>query len=396
MPKYYLDLPWIGEVPQAYRADSAELMAVSGLNIGNFAFRHALRFILADFRAYRPILYSPYLEDARKGRVDRTIVSCANWLGTSEQDEASNLNRARAFEATDAPTTCFGLGVQARAGDGVPVLGPNTRRLAEVLAERSPRLSVRDDLTRQTLESIGITNTVVTGCPSNFINPDPDLGSQIIARSRALRGQARGWKQMRSILSEFSGGHAASGQVLRESLRLMADTPTFLVLQSPALLPFLLRENDALPPAYLAANPFKPDAERLRQTLRAGTLHFSSIEAWMDFSRTCDISFGMRIHGTMVPLQAGVPSLLVSHDARTAGLARQMAVPQLQADEFAEICRDGPDRMLDAIIAQMAGYDARRAELARVMCDYLEINGLEAHRALTALAARQDTPPLPG
>lgn len=413
--KFYLDLPCIAEVPAAYRVDSAGLMDLSGANLGNFAFRHALRFLVADFDAYRPERYIAYHAAAGRGEVTGAIVSCANWLGTSAQDEAANRNRARAFAATDTPTVCFGLGVQARAGE-VPELGPETRRLAEVLAERAALLSVRDTLTQRTLERIGITNTVVTGCPSNFINPDRDLGARIRARARALRaglgadgggndgGSAGGndggdWRRVRSLVCEFSGGHAASGKVLADTLRLMAHSPAFLVLQSPELLAFVLRETDALPPPYLAANPFAPDEDRLRQVLRACALHFASVEGWMDFARTCDIAFGMRIHGTMLPLQAGVPAMLVSHDARTAGLGAHMAIPQVSAQDFAALSRAGPGALLEAIDTAMAGYDARRAELARVMCDYLRTNGLAPHAAVAALAAPAqgaDAPPVAG
>ena len=386
--KYYLDLPCIAEVPCAYRHDSAGLMEQSGANLGNFAFRHALRFLVADFDSYLPERYIAYHSAAGRGQVTRALVSCANWLGTSAQDEAANRNRARAFAATDTPTVCFGLGVQARADD-VPDLGPETRRLARVLAERAPLLSVRDELTRRTLEGIGITNAVVTGCPSNFINPDPDLGARV--RARALRTPGDGediWRQMRSLLCEASGGHAASQQVLADMLRLMARSPAFLVLQSPQLLAFLLRETEALPPSYLAANPFAPDEDRLRQLLRTHTLHFSSVEGWMDFSRTCDIAFGMRIHGTMLALQAGVPALLVSHDARTAGLGTHMGIPQIPAEGFAECARAGPGALFAVVAEAMAGYDARRAALARVMCDYLQANGLVPHAAVAALAGR--------
>lgn len=384
MGKYYLDLPVTGEIPQAYARSAQQIMTATGLNIGNLAFRHALRFILADLDAYRPVLYPAYHAAGAAGRVEDTIVSCANWLGTSAQDEASNLNRANAFAATRTRTVCFGLGVQAGADAGPPQLGPNTLRLAQVLAERAELLSLRDELTRETLAAAGITNTVVTGCPSNFINPDPELGAKIAARARALCDAAPGWGALRSLISEFSGGHAASGQVLREALQLMADSPAFYVVQAPTLLPLLLRESGELPPAYRANSPFGGDVERLRAVLRGRTLHFTAIEAWMDFARTCDLSFGMRIHGTMLPLQAGVPAALLSHDARTSGLAAHMGIPQIPAAAFG--IAEGPRRLLDEIARVMEGYDARRRDLARVMVDYLHANGLAPHPALLGLA----------
>lgn len=390
MSKFYLDLPYTSEVPQAYQYSSAELMEVSGLNIGNYAFRHALRFILSDLDSYTPVRYPEYGDAARNDKVEQTIVSCANWLGTSDQDEASNLNRVRAFEASEGPVVCFGLGVQAPASGEIPELRPNTRRLAEVLASKAALLSVRDDLTAQTLEEIGIRNTVVTGCPSNFINPDPELGQRIIERVNDLRRREPEWSEMRSVLSEFSGGHAASGGILKESLRLLAETPSFLVLQSPTLLPFLLREHDDLPHVYLSNNPFDEGVGRLRRVLRSSTLHFSSIESWLDFSRTCHLAFGMRIHGTMIPLQAGVPSILISHDSRTQGLASRMGIPVVPAETFNEIRKDGPGRMLNQIASQMVGYDETRSSLARVMFDYVVQNNLKPHPGLQHVASNAE------
>lgn len=386
MSNYYLDLPVIGEVPEAYLVNSADLMSSTGINIGNLAFRHALRFILTDLDSFLPVRYLAYAQAANRGAVQRTLVSCANWLGTSDRDEASNLHRAQAIEASDAPTVCFGLGVQARAGDQRVDLGPNTRRLAKSLADRAKLVSVRDELTRRTLEEIGISNVVVTGCPSNFINSDPTLGHKIMLAAEQLRSQAPTWSQLRSMISEFSGGHPASGLVLRESLRLMAETPAFLVVQTPILMPLLLRESQDIPHPYLKNNPFGQDKHRLTQILKSSTLHFSSVAAWLDFSRTCDLSFGMRIHGTMIPLQAGVPSILVSHDTRTAGLAAQMGIPRLPAEEFAELCRPGPKRMLEMIIEQMEDYDKRRQTLARTMLDFLSENQMDAHPSLLRLA----------
>ena len=198
---------------------------------------------------------------------------------------------------------------------------------------------------------------------------------------------------IRSIISEFSGGHPASGLVVRESLRLMADSPAFYVAQSPVLLPFLFNETTEVPPAYKSNSPFSGDVGKLYAVMRAKTLHFSSMDAWLDFSRTCDLSFGMRIHGTMVPLQAGVPSILISHDSRTSGLAQQMGIPTLSPETFVRSYAEGPSEMLSRIAHTMDDYDARRAELAGVMRDYLVVNGLNPHGSLRGLM--RETVPSP-
>lgn len=385
MSKLYLDMANVSAIPGAYRLGTDGLMAATGINIGNFAFRHALPRILADFDGYQPVNYTDYLKAVEAGPVERVLVSCANWLGTSADDEKNNGFRAMALEKADAPIDCFGLGVQAKAGTAQAQLGPNTSRMAQVMSERARAISVRDQLTQETLEACGVTNTVVTGCPSNFINADADLGARIIARANSLATARPDWNSLRTAISEASGGHASSGDVIRASLALMAAHPVFYVVQTPALLPLLLGESDALPPIYLSNSPFD-SPEALKQALYKALLHFSSIEAWMDFARSCQVSFGMRIHGTMVPLQAGVPSLLISHDSRTAGLAQHMGIPAMTPETFLSYQAEGPASLLAYIARAMQPYDSHRQGLARIMRDYIIGNGLTPHRDLVALA----------
>lgn len=392
MEKLYLDLLPINGIPDAFACSSKEIIALTGANIGNLAFRHALRNVVDGFGSYRPVLYGEALAKGKARQITDVLVSCANWLGTSANDEAANRNRVRAFEAIEAPVTCFGLGVQSKLDSGLPKLGPNTLRLAKVLSERGQALSVRDQKTQDTLESEGIFNTVVTGCPSNFLNPDPTLGAQVADRASASAASGRGFDDVRIAISEVSGGHPVSGRIIADHLLLMRDGPAFYIIQSPEMLPFTLRETEEAPRSYVMNSTFA-DKTEVARVLKAKTLYFSSMDAWLDFARTCELSFGMRIHGTIVPLQAGVPSLLIGHDSRTFGLAEQMGIPHMAPEVYLESRKAGPVRFFTAIAEVMKNYDARRAYLGGVMVDYLTVNGLTPHPSLTRLAASGATPP---
>lgn len=387
MTKLYLDLKYTSDVPGAYRMAEPELSAASGLNLGNFAFRHALRFLLADLDAYRTVRWPEFNEISKNTDIRSVVVSCANWLGLHARDEAANLNRAQTIETVDCAVTAFGLGVQAKAGADLPRLGPNTLRLAHALADRAALLSVRDTLTQDTLEADGILNTVVTGCPSNFINATPDLGAQVAARARTLAGRTPGWGDLRSAISEASGGHSHSGGVIRAQMAMLDAGPAFYLIQSPALLPFVLGERGNIPQMYRSNNPFAGQSGRLTATLTSKVLHFAHMEAWMDFARTCDISFGMRIHGTMVPMQAGVPSALIAHDSRTIGLAERMGIPWVSPEDFLGLVDEGPTRLLNIIAERMDGYDAGRRALGQVFHDYITRNGMTPHASLAGLVA---------
>ena len=83
--RLHLDLRFVSGIPAAYRYGAAELMSVSGVNLGNFAFRHGLPFIFSEFADYRSITYSALLDLAAPGAVDSLLVSCANWLPPATQ-----------------------------------------------------------------------------------------------------------------------------------------------------------------------------------------------------------------------------------------------------------------------------------------------------------------------
>lgn len=392
MQKLYLDLPYTSDVPKAYQMDKAALSAATGANLGNLAFRHALRFVVKDMDSREKInfLELSQMVDADSSKKRDIVVSCANWLGLSERDESSNKNRADSIQKFDGNVVCFGLGVQAPITETLPKLGPNTLRLAKTLAEHATLLSVRDQLTQDTLEAEGILNTVVTGCPSNLINNDPQLGAKVSARAREIAGTASSWEDVRSCISEMSGGHPLSGQVLSQNLGLMDQTPAFYLIQSPLLLDLLIGDRKTVPPAYLSNHPFDKNQDKVIQVLRNKVLHFAHMDAWMDFARTCDISFGMRIHGTMVPMQSGVPSVLIAHDTRTIGLAEFMGIPWVQPSEFMEKAKNSPVALLERIAQTMDDYDARRANIANIFHDYVIKNGLVPDDHLLKLSP---TPP---
>ncbi len=382
MIKLYLDLRAVSAVPNPYNVSSTELMSYSGANIGNFAFRHALKSLI-ELKDYIPVDYNGFNQAIIKQPAESVVISCANWLCTTEQYEKSNLVRASTIEKADCPITVFGLGAQAKSGQTDFKLGPNTERLAKVISERSEKVSVRDEFTLTVLEKLGINNAVVTGCPSNFINLNKHLGASIVDKCEDLANSQPEWQNLRMHFSEFSGGHASSGRVLHETMELLYKSPSFYVIQSPVLFPFILNENDVIPGEYMANKPKSIENSRdFRRFLKSKVMHFSSVDAWMDFARTCDLSIGMRIHGNMLPLQAGVPSIVIGHDSRTNGLCSMMGIPVISPERFVESIRESPARLIEFIQREMSSYDQKRSSIGQIFKNYIEDNGLASSDSL--------------
>lgn len=382
MSRLYLDLKYISCVPNAYKANSNSLISFTGANTGNYAFRHALKSLVHDIEDFKTISNSEINSELVNGQPESVLMSCANWLSESGQYENSNRVRAKLFDKFKCPVVSLGLGAQAPSDSVSISLGPNTKRMAHILADKCQSLSVRDEYTAEVLANLGIKNTVITGCPSNFINLDQQLGAKIIEKA-VRQEKSLDWHHIRTHIAEVSGGHKMSKRVLKATLELLDNSSSFYVIQGPDLIPFLLGEKEEIHPLYLANTPFTPgDKSRLRSLLKKKLLYFSSIEAWLDFARTCDLSVGMRIHGNMIPLQAGVPSIVISHDSRTSGLSSFMGIPSIEPAQFIEYSRTKPANIFELIGREMEQYDSTRLRLAKIMAAFLQENHIETTASL--------------
>ena len=121
-------------------------------------------------------------------RCDIVVMACANQLGPH-----SNLEQlAITFERTKLPILAIGLGAQAREFGATVELTAGTRRWLDVVAAhapvKAPNIGVRGEFSREQVERNGQHDrAVVTGCPSNLINPDPSLAKRIEERHRRGR-----------------------------------------------------------------------------------------------------------------------------------------------------------------------------------------------------------------
>jgi hypothetical protein len=361
-----------GRVPASFRRDTAGAFAEVGHNTGNLAFQHAVWTLLDEEKLSINFDFDP-AEVREKARL--VCVPAANFLYAGF-DLGGLADR---LEATGLPLMVLGLGAQAMRDIAEVKLQPGTERLLRLFAERCARIAVRGRHTGAVLERYGVKNFEVLGCPSNFINPDPQLGAGILQRwrdgGRARMGFA---PTFYSYNSGFEGAlHAALGPALVE-----------VVAQDPLPAVALARGDRTEAVAqwldskagYLSA---LPEEERLRAVgvLRA----YFSAEAWMEGYRRLDGVVGSRIHGVNLAWQAGRAGLVVSYDLRTAELAETMGIPLVQAKglEAGAILR-----IMDEAVQRCASnYDAGRAVLAARFAEAIAAHGVKPAPHLQALAA---------
>ena len=108
----------------------------------------------------------------------------------------------------------------------------------------------------------------------------------------------------------------------------------------------------------------------------------------MVYYRQFDFVVGTRIHGTVLGLQAGVPSLCVVHDMRMLELCETLKVPHVRADDIAEgISRE---ELLPLFDFDAAAFDRNRQQLCARYVAFLKGNGLPVVDWLERLATEGD------
>jgi hypothetical protein len=366
----YLDLRAISEIPGDALSSSTSLMSACGGNTGNLLFRHALKSFL-DLSGFEAMNYADLSGALAEGKVYESIlISAANWIGASELRELQCKTRADLILKAALPVVILGLGAQAPLHESDLKLGPETLRFMAVLSSHCKFISVRDEFTARLFERHGFHNVITTGCPSNFINSRDPLEEVIAQRAEQLKPLRLA--DVAVSHCEIATGHPMSQTVLAKTLRELREIgDSQYIGQSSALVQFFCNEEESLPKIYSAAAAEAGfSEEELGAMLRKKLRYFSSVPEWLGSVGQRQLVAGMRIHGAMAGIQAGVPSLLIGHDSRTQGLAQVMGIPMISPEEYVALRggflkRDVLPRLAELIQRQITGYAAKRSLLRK-------------------------------
>lgn len=352
-----------------------------GHNVGNLAFHYAVARILGGRQDEMEWHADPQALNAMR----RTgVMPCANQVGP----HADYGRLADRLSALEIPLVAIGLGAQGAAGYQMPEVPEGTRSWIREIAARSPHgapnIGLRGPFTLKVLEHYGLAErAVVTGCPSLFINPDPELGRRIDEKARRPIGQIA-----------VAAGHQKWTHLapLEASLtRLLDEGGGAYIVQSPFEMVALARgEADALPESDLAELRAyaKPDLslDEFKRWSRRHARAFFNVSEWMEYLRGVDFVVGTRIHGVMLGLQAGTPGLCIAHDSRTREMCETMGVPFVMAKEVMK------GATLEELAARFtfdgAAFDRQRAEMAGRLDAFLQANGIASSALLRGIMGR--------
>jgi hypothetical protein len=281
------------------------------------------------------------------------------------------------FERVNLPLVVVGLGAQAPIGNSAKLNLPDgSIRFLRVISERCKTIGVRGPYTQDVLAYHGIHNTVVTGCPSNFTNPN--ISGTTIAEAIS-RAKARGAnlsafylfgtmepnvRREEGILARIAWelGAQTVHQTDRQYLLLAIHTRQFhLAADYTAWASKVWGESDW-------------PAERCKELLLGRGRFYSHAVQWIDDAGRVDLSFGMRIHGAVAAIQGGALGLCIPFDSRTLELVTTMGYPFVRSEALQQGETIGS--LLSKIEFNPSDFDQKRLALRAAFASIFHENDL--------------------
>lgn len=190
-------------------------------------------------------------------------------------------------------------------------------------------VSVRGRYTKQACLRGG-ANVRSMGCPSLMISDDLSLGATIQHNLDNLLAKSKESKRNLKILITLPLNSNIDNYIdlffalfvqFPRSVIVIQDSRDFNVLRH---LQQKLKNED-LKLAFAAIINEWPGEDVILKRI----VCFSSVTDWLGFVSDFDLSVGARIHGTMIPIAAGVPSLIIAPDYRVQEIGDALLVPTL-------------------------------------------------------------------
>ena len=207
---------------------------------------------------------------------------------------------------------CIVVGVGMQAGLNLEELAGSpmdrtVRAFVSAVLDRSPAIGVRGEHTRDYLIRLGFRDVEVIGCPSLYFN-----GAELGVR------QPCGALDADAAIAVNHPPSAATAQFAR---RVLAGYPNSV---------FVAQEDRNAAAWRAIVSEISPGdaAGRVR--------HFKDFPPWLAFMKTRTFSLGTRIHGNIAAMLAGVPAVVIVHDARTREIVQYHELPHVSADAITE------------------------------------------------------------
>jgi hypothetical protein len=263
--------------------------------------------------------------DRYNSEFDYCFLRGSNYIHASMDWE----NAIAVLEKLKIPVLSFGIGAQAPS-KGPLVLSEATKRVMALLADRCVTMGVRGEYTADVLWSLGIRNVRVIGCPTLFRNNRPDQRITLPPLEDIRRVS---FTLRREVCADYSPDIKLYQQVQREAILDAARRFDSIEVAAQGEIEekkvlFGTPEQRAEGLAQLEHEGWLQGADDPLRRLYDTSLFYSDVVAdYEALARRSDLVLGYRLHGNLMALANGVPSVYFTYDSRTAEFVDTFRIP---------------------------------------------------------------------
>lgn len=295
-------------------------------NIGDaFVYDSALKLIdFADHEVFVISSFDAKRIDRYNAEFDFAVLRGSNYIHGS----MDWLCMLQALEDLKIPVLAFGIGAQAPSR-GPLILSDTTVKVMRAMADRCETMGVRGSYTAQVLWDIGVKNTRIIGCPTLFRQRNPDLRIDL----RPLDDIRKvGYTLRREVSPEYSPDTERYLSVQKETI-LAASRRFDLTVMAQGEVEekkLVLGAPEHQEEAWAALQHDKWITGRddpLAAIYRDRLFYSDSVADYDDIVRKQDLVLGYRLHGNLIALANGTPSVYFTYDSRTAEFVETFAIP---------------------------------------------------------------------
>ncbi|AXO12834.1 polysaccharide pyruvyl transferase family protein [Thalassospira indica] len=256
-------------------------------------------------------------------RLDYIFLRGSNYINTNGQWDPITA----VLEKTKVPVIAFGIGVQV-PDNSENYVNESTRRFLNLVADRSASIGVRGNLSKKALNSIGIKNVRIFGCPTAFRHCKPEL--------KLRRVDAASIKRLGFTLRRKTHGFQTQQRFMLRTLAERYDTEILCAGELEEKQIYYARskqvENDAAVmddavKKLTAEKWFYGPKDPLLDLYKSSLSVFESVADFERAEQNLDAVTGYRLHGNLLALANEVPALYVTYDTRTREFVKTLGIP---------------------------------------------------------------------
>lgn len=273
------------------------------------------------------------------------------------------------------PVIAFGIGAQAPVS-GTLELSEATKTVLKLIGDSTASLGVRGTYSAEVLNDLGIKNVRIIGCPTAFRNNNPNLAIRLPALEQVKKA---GITLRREVSKTYAQDIQRYLTFHRDLVKAMADRfEVTLMSQGEAeekKLALGTPEQKAAAMAALEDNAWATSwylDEQVADLYQSRMFYSDVVAEYEQLVRGLDLVLGYRLHGNLMALANGTPSIYFTYDSRTVEFADTFKIPSV--DVFA-----GHEFRLEDYWDQ-ARFDRFNTAYAQVygqMRDFLVENGVD-------------------